>query len=149
MTEKQLRKIVEKWLQDKGCYVAHEIMVSGYIDLIGAKYKTRIGREIPGVEEIIGVELKISDILGVIGQAFNNCWFCDYSYAAMPKENISKMRQASLDKFKSRGVGLLAVDVESNQVEVIVEANKNSIEHSPNILRRLWNFKIRHSAMKK
>ena len=83
-TEKLMRPIVVDWLQTEGYYVAHEVMLSGYCDLIGCLWSKHIGRKIPQMLEIMAIELKIKDVKGVLKQAENNCYFADYSYIAMP-----------------------------------------------------------------
>ena len=140
-TEKGMRPIVEYWLQGRGYYVAHEVMVCGYCDLIGCLWKKRDGRRIPTMLEIMTVELKIKDIKGVLAQAVANCRYAEYSYAAMPIQKCESMRFTTKQRFEKRGVGLLSV---SHCVEIIVAPHKNEIVHRQNICRRLWNFKIRH-----
>lgn len=141
MIEKDLRPIVADWLKNKGYYVAHEVILSGYCDLTGCKWAERIGRRKPPMLEIIAIELKIANIVGVLDQARINCSVADYSYAAMPLEKCESMRLATRQKFRSKGVGLLGID---SRVNVIIEAKKNKIEHDPDVCRRLWSFKLRH-----
>ncbi len=140
-TEKQMRPIVESWLQRQAYYVAHEVMLCGYCDLIGCRWAERIGRRIPSMLEIVSVELKISDIKGVRHQAQVNKIRADYSYAAMPIKKCETMRPQSLQGFRDLGVGLLGVD---ENVHIIIEAQRNEIQHSSDVCRRLWNFKRRH-----
>ena len=140
-TEKAMRPIVETWLQEEGYYVAHEVMLSGYCDLVGCKWAERVGRKIPSMLKIMAVELKIRDIRGALYQGKNNTWFADYSYVAMPLQKCEKMRQAKLQLFESVGVGLLGV---SKGVKIIARAPKNKIVHHASICKRLWNFKVRH-----
>jgi hypothetical protein len=142
-TEKTLRPIVEAWLQKYKYYVAHEVMLCGYCDLIGCKWEERIGRRIPRMREIIAVELKINDIRGVLYQAKNNRYYADTSYAAMPINKCARMKPEKLQLFKNIGVGLLGVSF-LRGVVIIVPAQKNLIKHNPNVCRRLWNFKLRH-----
>ena len=140
-TEKVLRPVVEGWLQTRGYYVAHEIMICGYCDLVGCRWHKRIGRRIPIMSKIVTVELKIRDISGVLYQAKNNCYYVDYSYAAMPMSKCKSMRYATLYKFKEEGIGLLGIN---HCVNIVIPARRNKIIHNSNICRRLWNFKIRH-----
>ncbi len=141
-TEKNLRPIAETWLRGGGYYVAHEVMLSGYCDLTGCKWAKRIGRRIPSMLEIVAVELKIKDISGVLRQARVNCYYADFSYAAMPLKKCKSMRTATLQRFEKEGIGLLGI---CQNVKVIIKARKNDIKHNPNICRRLWNFKLRHA----
>jgi len=148
MTEKILTPIVAEWLQGQGYYVACEVMLCGYCDLIGCKWEERIGRRKPPMQEIIAVELKIKDIRGVLYQGKSNKRVADYSYAAMPLEFCAKMRPQTLDLFKKIGVGLLGVDLVLG-VNVIIPAPKNDIKHNPNVCRRLWSFRLRHRKAEK
>ena len=142
MTEKKLRPSVEAWLHKQGLYVAHEVMLCNYCDLIGCKWAERVGRRIPAMTEIVAVELKIKDILGVIDQAKTNCTVADFSYAAMPFQLCHSMREVSLKRFENAGIGLIAVS--QSVATVIIPARKNLIDYHPCVCRRLWNYKTRH-----
>jgi len=144
MTEKEMRPIVELWLQNRGYYVAHECLLSAYCDLIGCKWAERIGRRIPSMLEITTVELKVKDVKGVLYQANNNSYYVDYSYAAMPLQKCESMRTSTLNKFKEEGVGLLGVN---DCITVIIKARKNEINHNQTICRRLWNHRLRHKRL--
>lgn len=146
-TEKQLRPIVEKWLEGLGYYVAHECLIGGYCDMIGCGWSKRIGRARPELLETIAVELKITDILGVINQAKGNHYHCTYSYAAMPIGFCKKMRPKSFDKFRRAGVGLFGVG--SNSVTALIESVRKDRQHSKPIKNRLWNFYLRHGKGQK
>lgn len=144
MTEKQLRPIVETFLQDTwGLYVAHEVMLCGYCDIIGCRWAERVGRRKPKMLQIVAVELKIKDIVGVLSQAKGNCHVADYSYAAMPLDFYCRMRKTSVQKFRDAGVGLIGVT--DTAAMVIQPAARNAIKHNPLICNRLWNFKLRHA----
>ena len=144
ITEKTLRPIVETWLQKWGYYVAHEVMMCGYCDLIGCKWEERIGRRIPAIQEIVAVELKIRDTTGVLQQAKINQSVADYSYAAMPLDLCARMKPKNRQRFTEVGIGLLAVSTLLG-VKITIPAIKNDIQHNSNVCRRLWNFKVRHN----
>lgn len=108
-----MRPAVTAWLEASGHTVTYETMCwcMGYsCDIVGARFAPRTGRAIPPVDSCIAVELKLTDIAGVIHQARSNRAAVRLSYAAMPAEFCRKMRPDSLDKFRAAGVGLLAVD---------------------------------------
>ena len=147
LTEKQLRPITQAWLQGRGYYVAHEVMLCGFCDMIGCRWEPRVGRKIPIMAEIMCVELKIKDIVGVLRQCKENQTVADYSYAAMPWSFCNSMRPQSLMKFADIGVGLMGVDVYCG-IRIFIEAAKNQINHHPDVCRRLWNFKLRSTRNK-
>ena len=143
MTEKQIRPLVTAWLQGKGYYVAHEVMLYGFCDLVGCKWAPRKGVRIPDMLEIMSVELKINDISGAIYQAVRNRFIVNYSYIAMPLSRCLKMRDSTLGRFERERIGLIGVD-ERYGVKVFIGGERNNIEYHPDICRRLWNFKVRH-----
>jgi len=143
MTEKEMRPTVVKWLEDQGLYVAHEVSVSGgWCDLVGVLWADRVGRRIPPIMLIMAVELKITDVAGVLYQARGNLENCDFSYAAMPAERCEKMRPATLRMFTDAGIGLLSVN---SGVRTVIPPKCHPItEYHPLIARRIWDFKRRH-----
>lgn len=144
MKEAQLRPVMERYLQSFGYYVAHECMIYGHCDMIGCKWAERVGRAKPELLETVAVELKISDILGVISQAEQNLLACTYSFAAMPLQFCESMRPQSVEKFRLGGVGLYGIDVEKDIVKVIVPSLSIGTEHAQCHKDRLWNFYLRH-----
>lgn len=148
MTEKELRPIVQAYLQGAGYFVAHEVMLCGFCDLVGCIWAERIGRRIPAMIEIVSVELKIKDFAGVLYQAKTNKSVVDFSYAAMPWEILNSCREKTINKFRESGIGLFGVDIYCG-MKLFVPAKKNLIVHDPNVLRRLWNYKIRTGRKKK
>lgn len=121
MTEHDLRQPVANWLKFQGFEVAHECLLGGYCDLIGFRFAPRVGRRIPPLEYVVAVELKVRDIAGVIRQAKSNRHYANESYAAMPRERCIRMRQPTLERFLSAGIGLLRVDA-SGSVDLVVGA---------------------------
>jgi hypothetical protein len=145
MTEKELRPVVTKWLEQMGYYVAHEVMLCGYCDVIACLWGERETRKIPTLHEIIAVELKISDIQGVLSQARNNKYCAHRSVAAMPFDFTQRMRPSSIKQFEDAGVGLLGVNDSVHWV-VIPKTNLIGTEIFAHKRRNLWNFKVRHEA---
>lgn len=142
MKEKELRPIVDLWLQRQGYQVGHELLLSGYCDVVGFLFDKRTSRYIPCLLKVIAVELKVSDVAGVISQAECNRYFVDKSFAAMPAERCQSMGQKTLSKFKKSKVGLLAV---GDAVEIIVPARRmqgNYLQcdkdYCEKLRRKLW-----------
>ena len=141
MVENDMRQTVVNWLNRNGYYDAHECLVGGHCDVIGCMWSERQGRRKPDLLEMICVELKMRDMVGVIDQAVGNHFHSNLSYCAMPQSFIRRMRPQSVYKFIRAGVGLLSVEKE--QVRVIVYSQYvNKMPHE--IYRnRLWNYKLR------
>lgn len=74
---------------------------------------------LPYHKKIIAVELKLSDTAGVRHQADNHHVFANETWAALPANRVDKMRQATRDKFKSAGIGILSVTLD--KCEVVIE----------------------------
>jgi len=147
MKENELRPIIDLWLQQQGYQVGHELLLSGYCDVIGFAFDKRTGRRIPSLVEVIAIELKINDVAGVIEQARNNRYFVDKSFAAMPASCCEIMRRGTIRKFKKNKVGLLAV---GDTVEIIVSAVRmqgNHLqcdkEYQKRLQRKLWRVSKR------
>jgi len=136
--------IVAKWLYSLGYYPVLEAMLCNYCDIIGCKWAEQIGRRVPTLLEATAVELKITDIAGVIAQAKSNSYHVTTSYAAMPRIVCSKMRRTTLKKFSGAGIGLLAVDTEQNHLTVVVPSTHNPKSIEDLIARRLWANRVRN-----
>lgn len=136
MTEKQMRPIVEAWLEEQGWDVAHEIMLGGYCDLVGFRFGERQGRRMPPLLRAIAVELKITDVGGVFDQAQSNQRFVHESFAAMPDSRIERMRPETIRKFKLWGIGLLAVNADVKIIHPAISKLWYEI-----LQRKLWRIK--------
>jgi hypothetical protein len=101
---------VTQWLQDHGFEVGYELMIGGYVDVIGFKFAERIDRRIPELLQVAVVELKLRDTKGVIYQARTNKYQIGDSWAAMPKDFCDCMSGVWVDRFIHEGIGLLSVD---------------------------------------
>ena len=131
MLEKELREPVTNWLQQRGYDVVTEFLIGGYVDVIGCKFGKRVGRRVPPLLHIVAVELKLSDVAGVISQARNSWPHVHESWTAMPQERIDKMLEKTLLKFKYAHVGLLSIH--EGQVKVILPPKINY-----GFQKRLW-----------
>lgn len=108
--ERDMRPAVDAWLEARGMGVTHEKTMYHAVDVIGVLFAPRTSRRIPAVEKIVAVELKLTDVAGVIRQAVANRICSNESYAAMPGPRVKKMQGRTRDKFRKAGVGLLSVD---------------------------------------
>lgn len=118
--ERDMRAPVIRYVEAMGFKVVCEMWFSdGICDIIAAKFGDRPNRFIPPLESCIAIELKMTDIAGVLRQSIANQYKAIGSYAVMPKTVIDKMRVYSFDKFSKASVGLLSVDEEGEVVEVI------------------------------
>ena len=141
--EKQMKEPVVKWLEGQGYFVAYEILLSGWCDLVGCKWAERVGRRIPTILEAMAIELKLDDIGGAIYQAKWNLRIgASRSYAAMPLARIDRMRPATIRRFGNEGIGLLGVS--PDEITIITESTQNETISSQ-VAKRLWNAKLRYA----
>ena len=136
--------IVVKHFHSLGYYCVLECMVAGYCDVVACKWSERVGRRKPALLETVAIELKISDIAGVISQAYWNLYHANASYAAMPLDFCRKMRNKSLEAFKDKGVGLLGVNTETGEVTTIIESKRNPKCVNEFFADRLWGNRLRN-----
>lgn len=110
MRERDMRPAVMEWLESQGHTPVCEVSVWTHTaDIIAAKFAERIGRKVPPLESLIGVELKLSDIAGVLKQCKSLSRHVHQTYAAMPKKKVGAMIAKTLKKFVQSGIGLLSV----------------------------------------
>jgi len=136
--ERDMRQPTIEWLRGRGFVTTAERMIYGYVDVVAARYGKRPspGRK-PPLLETIAVELKMSDVAGVIKQASDNRNAVDWSYCAMPASRIDKMRPATLERFREAGVGLLSLDADG--VSVAIEPSRGQgMDGSPAVAARIW-----------
>jgi hypothetical protein len=62
---------------------------------------------------IVAIELKQDDVAGVLRQCESNRYRVSECWGAMPAERITRMRDATRQKFLDAGVGLLSVSGEN------------------------------------
>tara|TARA_Y100000310_G_C20080301_1_gene533501 strand:- start:65 stop:511 length:447 start_codon:yes stop_codon:yes gene_type:complete len=144
MLEKELRKPINNWLLENHLEDAHECLLSGYCDVLGFRFYPRIGRRIPELETVIGIELKLKDIGGVLSQARNNQYFVNASYAAMPENICKRMRQSTKEKFRIDGIGLISVNIDLNKTKIIIPAIYKSNENIHRKKRALWRWHLKN-----
>lgn len=119
-SERDMRPAVIDWLHATGHtnHVFESYFGHGYADIVGFRFGERFGRNLPPLEAVCVVELKLTKIAEVIAQADSNRVYIAASWCAMPSDFVEKMRPQTLDKFKDAGVGLLAVS--SAKVEQVI-----------------------------
>lgn len=140
--ERDMRPVIDVWLTNQGLLPIYEILLSGYVDVTAVRFAPRFGRRIPEVEHIVTVELKLTNVGGVLRQCKDNIPFCHQSYAAMPTERCKRMRTATVERFRASGVGLLAV---GEGVHVVVPAADNkALIVWDHLKQKLW----RHVRLK-
>jgi len=132
MLEKDMREPVFEWLKSKGYDVVCEFRLGHYVDVIGCRFAERQGKKIPDLLYTVAVELKLSDVAGVVRQAHENRMYVHESWAAMPRERLDRMGDRTVKKFAYAGVGLLSVYNET--VSVILPPKINY-----GLQRRLWH----------
>lgn len=119
MREKEMRQPVADWLASQRYRAVVEMVTAHIADMIGVRYAPSVERRRPEALETIAVELKLSDVAGVLRQCERNKCAVETSWAAMPEAAVAKMLARTLDKFRNAGVGLLSV---GSEVRIIVEA---------------------------
>ena len=140
MNERELRTPVHEWLSPNGnTRVIYEFLFSGYCDMVGVLFADQVGRRIPPVIKATAIELKLTDVAGVIRQAKSNRHYVHASYAAMPRWRVQKMRPDTVEKFVDAGVGLLSVGAD---VDVVIEPGPPLSNGSSDRLRKRWWSRI-------
>ena len=143
VTEKQMRPLVVDWLRSIRLEVAHELFIAGgYCDLIGFRFKDRTSRHIPDLMRVEAVELKVKDYNGVKNQCLSNQYVTNATWAAMPKELLDKRTLKTENEFREAGIGLLAVDVENEDVKVIWYPPHQHRDYPDSFNRKLWRYHL-------
>ena len=113
-------------------------MGHGQCDVVGVHWGERIGRPIPLMKRVVCVELKLSDVAGVLSQAKRNRFRIGESYAALPQSRVDKMRSKTIDGFAAAGVGLLSVTDSVVRCLVMPEVNLDAFIHYDKMRSKLW-----------
>lgn len=137
--ERDMRDPVKLYLQSRHFVPVVEFCLhgAGITDVVAGIYAPRVGRRVPELLEVAAVELKLTDVGGVLKQAIRNRLCCDWSYIAMPSHRIEKMRQSTRDVIRESGVGVLSVDVHGVK-EVICPARGGCFPRDCTRARTLW-----------
>lgn len=113
----------------------------------GTFYK--INGWMPLHKRLVAVELKLSRVDDAFHQAINNLGFADESYVAMPAQVARRLaKHKTHARFKSKGIGLLAVDPGGCEVilkALVCRARDDAVvqEHS---VERFWLPHVRGSG---
>ena len=106
-----MRPVVFDWCKANGLIPVCEVNVKSHMaDMIAVDYHPRIGKKVPTVRELVGIELKLSDVKGVLHQCSNLKSWCHRVYAVMPRTKCLKLKPDSLTEFTKLGIGLLMHD---------------------------------------
>lgn len=133
--ERDMRPTVDAWLEAQGLTAFHEGMWAHYYDVCGVRFAERAGRRIPPVLDVVAVELKLTDIAGVMRQGLRNLNYAKRSYAAMPRERCERMTPRTIERFAAACIGLLAVDGK----EIAVRIPALGVGRiNPHAIRTLW-----------
>lgn len=142
MLERDMRPAVIDWCYEQGYSPVCEVLVwSHNADIVAARFAQRTSRKIPELIGLIGIELKLSDVSGVLWQCNQLKKQTNVVYAAMPIERIGKFAPKTFNKFKSTGVGLLSVTT-AGKVNIEIPHYAENIQ--PNewqrvtLKRKLW-----------
>lgn len=148
MLEAELRPAVHAWLVNQGLTVIYEFQMGGYCDMVGVKFARRAGRGVPPATDAVAVELKLSDVAGVIVQAKGNRHSVRASCAAMPWSRVAKMRGKTREQFREAGIGLLAVtENPAGVIEYIKPGPPLPDMSLGNFSRRWWNRIVRDERL--
>jgi hypothetical protein len=96
-------------------------------------------------KKMIAVELKLSDMGGVLLQAFNKASYAEESWIAMPEEYASKCLDKYYYSINGCGIGVLAVKPEGCQVlqvpRIVHYKSFNFVENAF-LSERFWKYWI-------
>ena len=114
--ELELIKPVSDYLKNKGYQVFHEIKI-GFCraDLVGFKN-----------DEVVAVELKLSDWKKAIKQAKNYQLGADYVYLAFPLDKSFNVLRKAEYILKKEKIGLFVIKEENCEVRKILKAKKSN-----------------------
>lgn len=148
MLEKELKIPVVEWLKKQGYEVTQESGIFSNCDLIGFKFQQQNGRNVPELEYVIAIELKLKDIKGVLNQCRLHRHRANEVYAAMPVEVVQKFRFDTIQKFWDMGIGLLTVDVNNQDVQIRHSSLKYlvDLQNKKRVLWRWHKFNNRNSV---
>lgn len=135
-----MRPLVSDWVSQQTLRPVYETQLYHIADIVGVRFVPRIKREMPELERLVSVELKLFDITGVISQCRNNQYFTNASWAAMPDTTIARMRRGTLAQFTDNGIGLLAV---GDAVEIVIPAVEKEMPTCPRMQmfrRKFWRY---------
>lgn len=133
VAERDLCRPIRRFLGGEGCSrIIRELrFFDRSIDLYGVAWGEQ--------PKTIAVELKLRNWQKALQQAALYQLCSDYSYVAMPKKIAHTLEHAT---FSAAGIGILAVDTEANDVQIVLpavlsrQANGRYIEPYRELLRK-------------
>ena len=113
--ELELIKPVSDYLIKQGYYVRHEIKIGFHrADLVGFKG-----------DEVVAVELKLSDWKKAIVQVKNYMLGADYVYLAVPLFKSYNILRKAEHILKKEGIGLLVINEKTSKVSEIIKPSSS------------------------
>ncbi len=94
-------------------------------------------------KDIIAIELKLADWKKALIQAQNYQLAVDFTYIAFPYKKSELVLKRSKEKLIQKGIGLLSVNEQTEQVDVVVPAKKTSFSFGRLSKRNLINQRKR------
>ena len=108
MKEREMRPAVMDWCKLQGLIPVCEVFVGSHTaDIVAVQFEERVGRRVPKVKLLVGIELKLTDYTGVTRQCVDLSKWCHMVHAVIPEVNIRKMQAKVLDRFVENKIGLL------------------------------------------
>lgn len=97
-------------------------------------------------QRILSIELKLSQIRGVVDQAMSNRCFSSESYIALPADVSGKIRSSVREYCVEQGIGILSVSTAS--CEVIVQSRQMQVDEALqlHLVDRFWRDVKRDKA---
>ena len=132
MLEKDMLPAVLAWLRTRcpGGDVVPELYMrgpccGGRCDAAAIEFYPRTGRRIPLIKEFHAVEMKLNRHSEALRQALSYTLDGGFVWVAMPDATVIKMKQEHVERLQMAGIGLLAVNIDSDLVSVICHSIKH------------------------
>lgn len=100
-------------------------------------------------KRLVAIELKLSRVDDAFRQAINNLGFADESYVAMPAQMARRLATHKTHaRFKSKGIGLLAVDPGGCEVilKAVIRGARDDLVVQEHSVERFWLPHVRGSG---
>ena len=114
--ESDLYKPVSEYFKKQGYIIRYEVKV-GFCQADIVAFRK---------DEVVGVELKISDWKKAIIQAKNYQLGCDYIYLVFPLCKVYNILRKAEHVFRKEGIGLLVVSEKNLDVRKIIASRKSA-----------------------
>ncbi len=117
-----------------------------FVEPAGSGSFHKINGWMPLHKRLVAVELKLVRIDDALHQAVNNLGFADESYVALPTETASRLVSRKRDSpFRSKGVGVLAVDPRGCRILVRAIARRSRMDRvvQEHAVERFWQAHVK------